>query len=159
MAGCPAAASGSTIFLPSRFSASSRGSVSAEAAQAKATSVKSNLMMGRRLPVYGGSEGGPQRFRRAYTMAMKFLLLVAAATLAHSQQPSAAHDNYYSPARDAQVGERFITQLQAGGVTAGSEPRLDAIGNQLVAHSQQLRYRFLVLDGGKPSQDTAPNAA
>jgi len=90
---------------------------------------------------------------------MKLFFLLAAATLAYTQQPSGAHDNYYSLAREAQVGERFITQLQAGGVTATPEPRLDAIGNRLAAHSPQFKYRFLVFDGGKPSQDTAPNAA
>jgi predicted Zn-dependent protease len=90
---------------------------------------------------------------------MKLFFLLAAATLAHAQQPSAAHDNYYSLAREAQVGERFITQLQASGVTAAPEPRLDAIGNRLAAHSPQFKYRFLVFDGGKPSPDTAPNAA
>jgi Zn-dependent protease with chaperone function len=95
----------------------------------------------------------------AYTIAMKLFLLLAAATLAHTQQPSGEHDNYYSIPREAQVGERFMTQLQAGGVTATPEPRLDAIGNRLTAHSPQFKYRFLVFDGGKPSPDTAPNAA
>src|SRR5581483_1480178 len=61
--------------------------------------------------------------------------------------------------REAQVGERFVKQLQAGGVTATPEPRLDAIGSRLATHSPELKYRFLVFDGGKPSQDTAPNAA
>ena len=92
-------------------------------------------------------------------MAMKLSLLLAAATLAYAQQPSGAHDNYYSLAREAQVGERFITQLQAGGVTAAHEPRLEAIGSRLATHSPRFKYRFLVFDGGKPSQDTAPNAA
>jgi predicted Zn-dependent protease len=92
-------------------------------------------------------------------MAMRLFLLLAAAVAAYAQQPSGVHDNYYSPARDAQVGERFITQLQASGVTATPESRLDAIGNRLAAHSPQFKYRFLVSDGGKPSQDTAPNAA
>jgi predicted Zn-dependent protease len=90
---------------------------------------------------------------------MKLFFLLAAARLAYTQQPSAAHDNYYSLAREAQVGERFIAQLQASGVTAVSEPRLNAIGNRLAAHSPQFKYRFLVFDGGKPSEDTAPNAA
>ena len=90
---------------------------------------------------------------------MKPFLLLAAATLAHAQQPSGGHDNYYSVAREAQVGERFSTQLQAGGVTATSEPRLDAIGNRLATQNPQFKYRFMVFDGGKPSQDTAPNAA
>jgi Zn-dependent protease with chaperone function len=57
------------------------------------------------------------------------------------------------------VGERFIKQLQAGGVTAAPEPRLDAIGSRLATHSPDLKYRFLVFEGGTPSQDTAPNAA
>jgi predicted Zn-dependent protease len=90
---------------------------------------------------------------------MKFFLLLAAATLAYTQQPSGAHDNYYSLAREPQVGERFISQLQAAGLAAAPEPRLDAIGSRLAAHSPQFKYRFLVFDGGKPSQDTAPNAA
>ena len=90
---------------------------------------------------------------------MKPFLLLVAATLARTQQPSGGHDNYYSLAREAQVGERFSTQLQAGGVTANREPRLDAIGTRLATHSPQFKYRFLVFDGGKPSQDTAPNAA
>src|SRR5262252_7107830 len=90
---------------------------------------------------------------------MRLFSLLAAAIAACAQQPSATHDNYYSPARDAQVGERFITQLQSSGVTATPEARLDAIGNRLAAHSPQFKYRFLVSDGGKPSQDTAPNAA
>jgi Zn-dependent protease with chaperone function len=92
-------------------------------------------------------------------MAMKLFLLLAAATLAYAQQPSGEHNNYYSLPRDAQAGERLIKQLQAGGVTATPEPRLDAIGNRLASHSPQFKYRFLVFDGGKPSQDTAPNAA
>jgi predicted Zn-dependent protease len=90
---------------------------------------------------------------------MRLFSLFAAAMVAYTQQPSGAHDNYYSPARDAQVGERFITQLQASGVTATPDSRLDAIGSRLAAHSPQFKYRFLVSDGGKPSQDTAPNAA
>jgi predicted Zn-dependent protease len=90
---------------------------------------------------------------------MKLLFLLAAATSAYTQQPSAAHDNYYSLAREAQVGERFSRQLQASGVTAAPEPRLDAIGNRLATRSPQFKYRFLIFDGGTPSQDTAPNAA
>jgi predicted Zn-dependent protease len=90
---------------------------------------------------------------------MRFFFLLAAAMVAYTQQPSGAHDNYYSPAREAQLGERFITQLQASGVTATPESRLDAIGNRLAVHSPQFKYRFVVFDGGKPSQDTAPNAA
>src|SRR5258708_36045608 len=61
------------------------------------------------------------RYFPAYTIAMKPFLLLA--TLAYTQQGSAGHDNYYTPARDAQVGERFITQLQAAGITATPEPR------------------------------------
>ena len=100
-----------------------------------------------------------ERHFPAYTIPMKLFLLLAAGTLAYSQQPSGGHDNYYSLSREPQVGERFITQLQAGGVTATSDPRVDAIGARLAAHSPQFKYRFLVFDGGKPSQDTAPNAA
>jgi len=95
----------------------------------------------------------------AYTIAMKLFLLLSAVTVAYTQQPSGAHDNYYSLAREAQVGERFITQLQAGGITATPEPRLDTIGNRLATHSPHFKYRFLVFDGGNPSQDTAPDAA
>ena len=89
---------------------------------------------------------------------MKFFLLLAGAAVAFAQQPSAQHDNYYSLKSEAQVGERFVTQLQAS-VTAAPEPRLDPIGNRLAAHSPQFHYRFFVFDGGKPSQDTAPAAA
>jgi predicted Zn-dependent protease len=115
-------------------------------------------------PVYGAARRATtaalcERHFPAYTIAMKLFLLLAAATLAYTQHASGGHDNYYSLAREAQVGERFITQLQAGGVTATPEPRLDAIGNRLATHSPQFKYRFLVFDGGKPSQDTAPNAA
>src|SRR5215467_13107490 len=94
---------------------------------------------------------------QAYPIAMKLFLLLAAAALAYTQQPSRAHDNYYTLATEARVGQRFITQWQAGGVTATSEPRLDAIANRLTTHSPQFKYRFLVFDGGTPSQDTAPN--
>jgi Zn-dependent protease with chaperone function len=90
---------------------------------------------------------------------MKLFLLLAAVTLAYTQQPSGEHDNYYSLSRETQVRERFIKQLQAGGVTTTAEPRLDTIGNRLATHTRQFKYRFLVFDGGKPSQDTVPNAA
>src|SRR5689334_8840151 len=103
------------------------------------------LGFGRRLPTY--------------TIPMKLFLLLAATTAAYGQQPSAGHDNYYSLAREPQVAERFVTQLQAGGVTASPDPRLEAIGNRLASHSPEFQYRFLVFEGGKPSQDTAPNAA
>ena len=92
-------------------------------------------------------------------MAMKLFLLLAAATLAYTQQPSGEHDNYYTVPRDSQVGDRFTRQLQAVGVTAAAEPRLDAIGTRLATYSPQFKYRFLVFDGGRSSQDTAPNAA
>lgn len=90
---------------------------------------------------------------------MRLFFLLAVATVAYSQQPSGAHDNYYSPGREVQVGERFSKELQASGVTAVAEPRLDAVGNRLAARDPQIKYRFLVFDGGTPSQDTAPNAA
>jgi predicted Zn-dependent protease len=90
---------------------------------------------------------------------MKLFLLVAAAALAYAQQPSGAHDNYYSLSMEREAGQRFVKQLQAGGVTATTEPRLDAIGNRLATHSPDFNYQFLVFDGGKPSEDTAPNAA
>jgi Zn-dependent protease with chaperone function len=88
-----------------------------------------------------------------------FLLLTAAvSTAVLAQQSVASHDNYYSLSREAQVGERFVKQFQTN-VTAAPEPRLDALGNRLTAHSPQFRYRFLAFDGGQPSQDTAPAAA
>lgn len=90
---------------------------------------------------------------------MKLFLLVAVAALTYAQQPSGVHDNYYSLSMEREAGERFVKQLEAGGVTATSEPRLDSIGNRLATHSQDFKYRFLVFDGGKPSDDTAPNAA
>lgn len=90
---------------------------------------------------------------------MKIIFLLATATLSYSQQPSKAHDNYYSLAREGQVGQRFTTQLQAGGVTAMPDPRVDGIASRLTTRKGQINYRFLVLDGGNPSQDTAPNAA
>jgi Zn-dependent protease with chaperone function len=89
---------------------------------------------------------------------MKSFFLLAAATLALAQQPGAVHDNYYSLPREAQVGERFATQLHAT-VTAVAEPRLEKIGTRLVPHNPQFRYRFFIFDGGQPSQDTAPAAA
>ena len=92
------------------------------------------------------------------TEAMERFLLLAAAAVAFAQQPNAPDANYYSLGREAQVGQRFATQLQAN-VTASPEPRLDQIGNRLAAHSPQFRYRFFVFDGGQPSQDTAPAAA
>src|SRR3954452_3148555 len=86
------------------------------------------------------------------------LLLAAAAAVAFAQQPNTRHDNYYAPGRDAQVGQRFASQLQAN-VTATHETRLDQIGNRLAAHSPQFHYEFFVFDGGQPSPDTAPAAA
>jgi Zn-dependent protease with chaperone function len=90
---------------------------------------------------------------------MKLFLFLAAAAGMFAQQPTAQHDNYYTIPREAQVAERFITQLQAGGVAASPDPRLDAIGNRLTTHIADFKFHFLVFDGGKPSQDTAPNAA
>lgn len=89
---------------------------------------------------------------------MRLLLILVAPTLAYAQQ-AVVHDNYYSLGREVQVGERFIAQMKAGGVTASAEPRLATIGDQLARHSQEFKFRFLVFDGGNPSQDTAPNAA
>src|SRR5437773_2929582 len=89
---------------------------------------------------------------------MKPFLISAATAVAFAQQPKTPHDNYYSPGRDAQVGERFATQLQAN-IKAAPEPRLDRIGNRLAAHNPQFKYQFLAFDGGQPSQDTAPAAA
>jgi Zn-dependent protease with chaperone function len=89
---------------------------------------------------------------------MTRVLLLVAAAVAFAQHPNTSYDNYYSPGRDAQVGQRFATQLQAN-VTATHETRLDQIGNRLAAHSPQFHYQFFVFDGGQPSQDTAPAAA
>jgi len=89
---------------------------------------------------------------------MKHILLWAVAAVAFGQQPNTPDDNYYSVAREAQVGQRFATQLQAN-VTTAPEPRLDQIGSRLAAHSPQFKYRFFVYDGGQPSPDTAPAAA
>jgi len=101
----------------------------------------------------------PRLIASGYTIAMRLFLLLLAPTLACAQPFAGVHDNYYSLAREVQVGERFVKQLEAGGVTATPEPRLAAIGNQLATHSQGFKYRFLISDGGKPSMDTAPNAA
>src|SRR5262245_40821815 len=85
-------------------------------------------------------------------MSMAPFLLLAAAALAFGQ-----HDNYYSLSREAQVGQRFATQLQAG-ITATQDARLDQIAKRLAA-DPQFHYQFFVFDGGQPSQDTAPAAA
>src|SRR5579871_1900078 len=90
---------------------------------------------------------------------MRLFLLLVAPTFVCAQPFAAVHDNYYSLPREVQVGERFIKQLEAGGVTATPDSRLAAIGNQLATQSPGFKYRFLVFDGGKPSLDTAPNAA
>jgi len=82
----------------------------------------------------------------------RFLLLTAAAAA------FAQHDNYYSLGREAQVGQRFATQLQAN-IKAAPETRVDQIGKRLAAHSPPFQYQFFVFDGGQPSQDTAPAAA
>lgn len=89
---------------------------------------------------------------------MKPFLLCAAGALALAQSPDAPPNNYYSLSREAQVGQRFVTQLQVN-IKAAPEPRLEKIGTRLAAHSQQFRYQFFVFDGGQPSQDTAPAAA
>ena len=88
---------------------------------------------------------------------MKFFLLLAGATVAFAQ-PGTQHDNYYSLRAEAQVGERFATQLLANIATA-PDPRLDQIGNRLAVHNPEFHYRFFVFEGGHPSQDTAPAAA
>lgn len=89
---------------------------------------------------------------------MRLLLLLAGATAAFAQQPGTHHDNYYSLRSEAQLGERFATQLQAN-VKAAADPRVEQIGSRLAAHSPQFHYRFFVFDGGQPSPDTAPAAA
>jgi len=89
---------------------------------------------------------------------MKIFLLLAATAVAFAQQPNALHDNYYTPARDAQVGQRLVTTLGAS-IKSAPDPRLDQIGNRLAAQSPQFKYQFFVFDGGQPSPDTAPNAA
>jgi predicted Zn-dependent protease len=89
---------------------------------------------------------------------MKLVLFAAATAVVFAQQPNTPHDNYYSLSREAQVGQRFATQLQ-GNVTASPDRRLDQIGNRLAAHSPQFKYQFFAFSGGKPSPDTAPAAA
>jgi predicted Zn-dependent protease len=89
---------------------------------------------------------------------MKFVLILAAAAVGFAQQHKTSHDNYYSPNRDSQVGQRLSTQLQAN-VKAAPDARLDPVGKRLAAHSPQFQYQFLAFDGGQPSQDTAPAAA
>jgi hypothetical protein len=89
---------------------------------------------------------------------MRPFFLLAAAVLAAAQQPGARHDNYYSLSREAQVGERFATQLQAN-VTTTTDPRLESLANRLAARTPEFRYRFFTFAGGQPSQDTAPAAA
>jgi predicted Zn-dependent protease len=89
---------------------------------------------------------------------MNRFLFLAAAAVAFAQQPNSLHDNYYTPSRDAQVGQRLVTQLQTGSKTI-PDPRLDQLGARLAAHSPEFKYQFFVFDGGQPSQDTAPAAA
>jgi predicted Zn-dependent protease len=89
---------------------------------------------------------------------MRLFFLLAAVVIAAAQQPNARHDNYYSSSREAQVGERFATQLQTN-VTTSADPRLDSIANLLAARIPQFRYRFFAFAGGQPSEDTAPAAA
>jgi Zn-dependent protease with chaperone function len=93
----------------------------------------------------------------AYTIAMTRVLLFAAAAVAFAQQPKTHHDNYYSPNRDSQVGQRIATQLQPN--VTPTPARLEEIGKRLAADSSQFKYQFFVLQGGQPSQDTAPAAA
>jgi predicted Zn-dependent protease len=89
---------------------------------------------------------------------MKRFLALAAAAVAFGQQLKTEDANYYSLNNEAQVGQRFATQLQ-GNVTAVPEPRVDQIGNRIAAQSGRFQFRFFVFDGGQPSQDTAPTAA
>lgn len=89
---------------------------------------------------------------------MKLFLLVSAAAVGFAQQSNTQHDNYYSPGREAQVGQRFAEQLRAN-VTATPDARLDETGKRLAAHSPQFQYQFFAFDGGQPSPDTAPAAA
>jgi predicted Zn-dependent protease len=89
---------------------------------------------------------------------MKLLLLSPVVAVAFAQYPSAQHDNYYSLGREAQLGQRFATQLQTN-VKAAPDPRLSRIGTRLAAHSPEFKYQFFAFDGGQPSQDTAPAAA
>ena len=88
----------------------------------------------------------------------KFFLLLAFTALSFAQQLNIQPDNYYSLESEAEVGERFVTKLQAN-IVAVPEPRLDHIGNHLAHYSRQFHYRFFVFDGGQPSQDMAPAAA
>ena len=102
---------------------------------------------------------------QSYTIAMKVFLLLAAATLAYTQQPSAEHDNYYSITREAQVGESTPLSNPAKSDGIATTPERNKARRQLAAftgshhRSPQFKYRFLVFEGGKPSPDTAPNAA
>jgi Zn-dependent protease with chaperone function len=99
-----------------------------------------------------------ERWVTPNTIAMKFFLPLAFATLSFAQQPNIRPDNYYSLETEAEVGERFAKQLQAK-ITAAPDSRLDHIGNRLASHISEFHYRFFVFDGGQPSQDTAPAAA
>ncbi len=86
---------------------------------------------------------------------MKLVVILAAAIAAFGQ-PKPSHDNYYSPNRDSQVGQRIVTQLHA---KSAADPRVDQIGKRLAAKSPQFQYQFFVFEGGQPSPDTAPAAA
>ena len=93
----------------------------------------------------------------AYTIAMRLFFLLAAATVETRSSRCATRQLLFAEQRSS--GGRTIRYAVAGQRHRGSEPRLDAIGNRLAAHSPQFNYRFLAFDGGKPSQDTAPAAA
>jgi Zn-dependent protease with chaperone function len=91
-------------------------------------------------------------------IATTFLLALAFASQSFAQPPDLRLNNYYSLEMEAEVGERFVTQLQAK-VTGAPGPHLDLIGGRLASHSPEFHYRFFVFDGGQPAQDTAPAAA
>jgi Zn-dependent protease with chaperone function len=96
--------------------------------------------------------------RITQNIATTFFLALAFASQSFAQPPDLRLNNYYSLEMEAEVGERFVTQLQAK-ITAAPEARLDHIASRLAPHSPEFRYRFFVFDGGQPAQDTAPSAA
>jgi Zn-dependent protease with chaperone function len=89
---------------------------------------------------------------------MKFLFFLALATLSFAQQADTRLDNYYSLQMEAELGDRFIKQLQTN-ITAVPEPRLDRICSRLASSNSQFHFRIFVFDGGQPSPDEAPAAA
>jgi Zn-dependent protease with chaperone function len=89
---------------------------------------------------------------------MKPALILTAAAITFAQPPQVSRDNYYTPSRDSQVGQRLAMQLQAN-VKVTPDVRLEGIGKRLAPYSPQFQYQFFAFEGGQPSQDTAPAAA